>query len=191
MAIAAISAIALTGCQDQSGPEVVNPLPPSATDFPASPEPTPSSSTAGGDVREAVAVNLDCSAVVDAQTMYDFNPNFGLLSSFSPDAGSLAAQAVASKGVACRWLNQTSGVTLDVSIAKPSSTDFEAAQALAKSGTPASGFGDAAYFSSSGGTGALQVFAGDYWLTTTSVFYSQAADAASIMNATLKSIGQG
>lgn len=182
----------LTGCQNQTTEPTLNPLPPSASDLPSTtPSPSVSPSAPVENPDNAVPVNVDCSRVVDAQTMYDFNPNFGLLSNFSPDAGSLAAQAVARKGVACRWLNQTSGVTLDVSIAMPGPETLEAAKSLAKSGSAVSGFGDTAYFSNSGGTGALQVFAGDYWLTTTSVFYSQAADAASIMNAALKSIGKG
>lgn len=113
--------------------------------------------------------------------MYDFNPNFGLLASFTPDAGTLAAAAVASKGVACRWINQTSSATVDVSIAHPAPTALSAARDAASAGTPVSGLGDAAYFATSGGAGVVQVFRGEFWITARSVFFSTAADANSIL----------
>lgn len=113
--------------------------------------------------------------------MYDFNPNFGLLNSFTPDAGSLAASAVAAKGVACRWVNQTSGDTVDVSISNPGPSALAAAKNTASSGTPVAQLGDAAYFSKSGGAGIVQVFRGDFWITVRSVYFSSASDATSIL----------
>jgi hypothetical protein len=125
---------------------------------------------------------------VSAQTIYDFNPNFGLLSSFSPAAGTLTARAVADQGTACRWLNQTSGATIDVSISQPGPNALAAARNAAASGTTVSGLGDAAFFSSSGGVGLVQVFAGEYWITSTSAFYSSADDARSILMDALAAI---
>ncbi|MEO7148109.1 MAG: hypothetical protein ABIW81_03935 [Terrimesophilobacter sp.] len=118
---------------------------------------------------------------MSAQTMYDFNPNFGLLAKFTPEAGSFAARAVADKGVACRWINQTSGDTVDVSISRPAPTGFAAAKGAATSGKPVTGIGDAAYFTTRGTAGTVQVFIGNYWVTVTSVYFSSASDAQSIV----------
>ena len=121
--------------------------------------------------------------------MYDFNPNFGLLAKFTPDAGSFAARAIADKGVACRWINQTSGDTVDVSISRPAPTGFDAAKGAATSGKPVTGIGDAAYFTTRGNAGTVQVFSGTYWVTVTSVYFSSAGDAQSIVADAVASIG--
>lgn len=113
--------------------------------------------------------------------MYDFNPNFGLLASFTPDSGSLAEQAVADQGTVCRWINQTSGDTIDVTISQPGPTAFAQARSSAGTGTPVSGLGDAAYFSASGGPGVVQSFSGPFWITATSVFFTVPDDASGIV----------
>jgi hypothetical protein len=117
--------------------------------------------------------------------VYDFNPNFGLDSSFSPKAGTAAATAVADKGTACNWLNQTSSDTFSVAVARPTSSDLTRLKATAAAGTPASGLGDAAYFSASGGVGRVDVFTGAYWLAATSVYFGSAADAKDLVTAAL------
>ena len=115
--------------------------------------------------------------------MYDFNPNFGLLSQFSPAAGTLAARAAADDGTVCRWINQTSDDTIDVSISQPGQKALAAAMAAASSGSSVNGLGDSAYFAASGGTGVVQVFSGSRWITATSVYFSTARDADSIISA--------
>ena len=113
--------------------------------------------------------------------MYDFNPNFGLLDSFNPGANTLAARAVADDGTACRWINQTSGVTIDFGLSSPGSTAIAEAKAAAKSGTAVSGLGDEAYFAASGGIGVLQAFTGTVWITAASEYFSAPQDAATLM----------
>jgi len=113
--------------------------------------------------------------------MYDFNPNFGLLASFTPDSGTLAARAVADKGIACRWVNQTSGDTVDVSLSHPAPNDLSVAMDAAQTGTPVAGLGDSAFFSKSGSAGVVQVFRGEFMVTVRSVFFSTAADASTIL----------
>lgn len=126
-------------------------------------------------------MSIPCNDVVSAQTMYNFNPNFGLLANFTPDPGSFAEQALAIEGVACRWVNQTSGATIDVSIAQPGPTALADAKDAASSGAPVSGIGDAAFFSQSGAPGVVQAFAGPFWVTATSVYFAAPGDASSIM----------
>ena len=129
----------------------------------------------------ATPMSIPCDSVVSAQTMYDFNPNFGLLASFTPDSGSLAAKAVTDKGVACRWINQTSGDAIDITISHPGPSAFDSVKGAASAGASVGGLGDEAYFSTSGGQGIVQAFSGPYWVTGTSVFFSGAADATSLM----------
>jgi hypothetical protein len=121
--------------------------------------------------------------------MYDFNPNFGLLASFSPDAGTLTARAVSDEGTVCRWINQTSGDTIDVSISQPGANALAAARSAAESGSSMSGLGDAAFFSHSGGTGVVQVFAGQRWITVTSVYLASPNDARNIVESAVSAAG--
>jgi hypothetical protein len=184
LAVGVLAAAALSACVPEPGTAPTRD--PGAVSTPsASPSiPAPSQTTAPPETSEQpTAVAIPCFSVVDAQTMYDFNPNFGLLASFAPSAGSLAARATADKGTVCRWSNQTSGDTVDVTISRPGSTAFTAAKGAARTGTPVSGLGDAAYFSTSGGAGVVQVFDGPFWITATSVYFSSADDANGIMRA--------
>jgi hypothetical protein len=109
--------------------------------------------------------------------MYDFNPNYVLLNSFTPAAGTPAATALASKGVACRWENSTSGVTIDVSVAKPAPNKLGGLKSNA--GSPADGFDG--YFAVAGGTGTAQVFSGPYWATLSSKAFFAAGDASDLV----------
>lgn len=182
-----VAAISLSGCQSPGnglGPTTAPPAPEPTQ----STSPSPSSSETEAPTEEATPVSIPCGSVIDAQTMYDFNPNFGLLAKFSPDAGTLTARAVSDEGTVCRWINQTSGDTIDVSISQPAKSALSAAQSEAESGTSASGFGDAAYFSHSGGTGLVQIFDGPYWVTVTSVYFSSAGDANSLASSVLSSL---
>jgi hypothetical protein len=126
-------------------------------------------------------VQIACGTLVSAQTMYDFNPNFTLQANYAPNSGTPGYAAAADKGTACNWVNDTSGETLSVSVARPGSVEFAALKASAATGTPVSGYGDAAYFAS----GRLDIFSGDYWLVTQSNQYSTANDAAAIAKSAL------
>ncbi|WP_343925611.1 arginyl-tRNA synthetase [Rhodoglobus aureus] len=170
------SALLLTACvqgePDPTGPNPTRTIDPSSTPS-IEPEPT---SVATNDP-EATAVDLACADLISPQAMYDFNPNFLLLNSFTPPAGSSAATALASKGVACRWENSTSGVTIDVSVAKPAPSKLDGFKSNA--GSPADGFDG--YFAVASGTGTAQVFSGAYWATLSSKAFFEAADALDLV----------
>ncbi|WP_394768700.1 arginyl-tRNA synthetase [Lacisediminihabitans sp.] len=180
----AIAVVGLTGCVGTPKPSgssssptasaSVSPSPtPTPTGAPASPSPTPTAGT------PAQAVTIGCNTLVSPQTMYDFNPNFGLDASFTPGGGTPTAKAVAAKGVACDWTNQTSGDKVTIAVARPGSAALAELKASAGAGTAVAGIGQSAFFSSSGGTGRLDVFTGTYWLVATSVFFGGAADFGS------------
>ncbi|MHC5796867.1 arginyl-tRNA synthetase [Lacisediminihabitans sp. FW035] len=184
VALAATVALALAGCVPEPGSQAT-PKPSRSSTSSASPSasatPSPSPSTPAA----ATPTKIPCDTLVSAQTVYDFNPNFGLDSAFSPKSGSAAATAVAYTGTACNWLNQTSGDTFTVAVARPAATDLASVKAKAATGTPASGLGDAAYFSTSGGVGRVDVFSGAYWLVATSVYFGSAADANDLVTSAL------
>ncbi|MGV8895636.1 MAG: hypothetical protein ACOH10_05860 [Rhodoglobus sp.] len=135
-------------------------------------------------VETGTPVGLSCNDVVSPQQMYDFNPNYGLVTGFVPQSGSLAGQAVAANGLACQWMNQTSGATIVISVAHLDAKSTAARKAyLAANSTPVSNFGPDGYFDQGDLGSAAQAFPGELWVTATSIVFFNAEDAASLMSA--------
>ena len=129
-------------------------------------------------------VTLGCPDLISAQALYDYNPNVSLLNSFSPAEGSLAADAVAKQGVACRLINQTSGATIDIGIVRFTDAAFEAKQAaVSGSSTPTDAYDG--YFDA----GVAQAFSDPYWVTVSSSDFLEGADAEPIVGPVLASLG--
>lgn len=123
-------------------------------------------------------VNTTCNELITPQNMYDYNPNFGLLTSWTPDIGSDVAKAIAWNGVGCRWQNQTSNDLIDVSVASiVDRGTMVQLQDAAATGTAVAGYGDSAYFKMTGDVGELQIFSGSYWITLKSDWFWAASDA--------------
>jgi hypothetical protein len=194
VALAATVALGLAGCVPGPGTPA-SPRPSGSSTPSASPSASASSSTSAtaspstspspSVAPAGTPTKIPCGTLVSAQAVYDFNPNFGLDSTFSPKSGTAAATAVADQGTACSWLNQTSRDTFTIAVARPAAAEFASLKAKASTGTPASGLGDAAYFSTSGGVGRVDVFTGKYWLVATSVYFSTAAGARNLVTAAL------
>ncbi|MBX3094078.1 MAG: arginyl-tRNA synthetase [Cryobacterium sp.] len=160
-----------------------NPSPsmsPGASDTPSSPTPQPDDA--------AVPVSIPCTTAISPQRMYEFNPNFALLSSFTPVPGSSAATAVTYEGTVCRWVHESNGTTIDVSIARPALADREKLAAAARSGAPLDNVADESYFLTSNGVGTAQAFSGAYWMTMSSEYFASPADAAELLVAVVDSI---
>ena len=183
VALAATVALGLAGCVPKPG---VSASPnPSSSSHSSAPGPsvspsasaTPSSSPSTP--AAATPTKIPCDTLVSAQVVYDFNPNFGLDSGFSPKSGTAAATAVADKGTACSWLNQTSADTFAIAVARPAAAELASLKMTASTGTAVAGLGDAAHFSTSGGVGRVDVFRGAYWLVATSVYFGSATDFGS------------
>ncbi|MDJ0334663.1 hypothetical protein QMG83_05450 [Salinibacterium sp. G-O1] len=151
----------------------------------AVPEPTP-----GAHVETGEPVGVSCNDLISPQQMYDFNPNFGLIDGFVPLGGSLAGQAVAANGLACRWMNQSSGDTIDVSVAKLDAESIANRKAfLAASSTPVSSFGPDGYFDKGDLGSSAQAFPGKFWLTATSIAFFGDRDAVPIIGAAADALG--
>ena len=150
--------------------------------------PTPAPSVAPDPA--AIPFDIDCSDLVTAQQIYDYNPNFSLVNDFTPDAGTTAAAAVAAKGTACRWVNQTSGETIDISVAELNEKTLATAKSDAEASSDSSGaWGSGSYFGVSGGVGTAEAFSGAYWITASSAAFLEPADVGSLIDAAVGAVG--
>ena len=183
VALAATVALGLAGCVPKPGVSA-SPKPSSSSHSSApgpsvSPSASATPSSSPSTPAAATPTKIPCDTLVSAQVVYDFNPNFGLDSGFSPKSGTAAATAVADKGTACSWLNQTSADTFAIAVARPAAAELASLKMTASTGTAVAGLGDAAHFSTSGGVGRVDVFRGAYWLVATSVYFGSATDFGS------------
>lgn len=191
--VAAVLALGLSGCVPQGTPE-----PGESTDWTETQQPTttptdtpaPAVTEEPADGFDSTAVTIDCNTLVSPQVVYDYNANYGHQPDFTPAAGTDVATIVANQGVACNWVNQSSGVTFVVAVAQLAADDL----ATVRSGLPASsavsGIGDAAYFSASGGVGVAQVFAGPYWVVASSAGFYEVVEPKPLLQGALAALGQ-
>lgn len=161
--------LVLAGCgQTAAGP---TPTPTAAT---PSSTPTPAATPAETSAPEpgATPIDLGCEQVLTPQQMYDYNSIYSAVS-FTPDAGTTAAAAVAMQGVACRWVNTSSGATIDVSVAQPAPSQLADLPSRADDPAPYGFFAG----------GVAQAFPGAYWVTVASGDFIAAEDAAPLVGA--------
>jgi hypothetical protein len=179
---AAAVLLTLVGCTSPASTPA-----PTQTDGSSSNSATPtvsptSSATPTAQANDPTPVTIPCKALISAQEMYDFNPNFGLTANYAPASGSLAAQAVADKGIACEWTNQTSGDTIVITVAQLSaSATTTLKNQLVSSSNSVPTYGVEGYFLATGGVGTAQVFPGPYWVTATSSAFFEPGDAAQLV----------
>ena len=150
----------------------------------ASPTTQPSSPATG------VPVTIGCEQLVTAQAIYDYNPNFSLQADYSPAAGSLGAQAIEQRGIACSWINQTSGETIEIAVAQlpePELTALKNNLVMTSNSVPT--YDVEGYFEVDGGVGVAQAFPGPYWLTGSSTTFFEPGDAAPLIAAAVVGLG--
>jgi len=122
-------------------------------------------------------VTLACGQMLTPQDVYDFNPTLSGPLGWTPTSGSEADRAQGWNGLACRWVYESSGIPVDVSVARI--VDFGTMSTLltsARTGTSVAGLGDEAYFA---GT-TLQVFQDGYWLAIRDPWSSSGWDNGSL-----------
>jgi hypothetical protein len=159
--------------------DATGPAAPSST---SQPDPAPSLSPT------SVPVDVTCDQLISADTMYAFNSNYGLVD-YTPADGSVGAAALDSQGVVCRWQNQTSNDTIDLSVANLDAVSIEKLreQAATKSTLATLPSGDS-YFTTSGGVGVVVAFASSYWIVMSSGFFSEAADATDLLDSVVAAL---
>ncbi|MEO5535203.1 MAG: arginyl-tRNA synthetase [Pseudolysinimonas sp.] len=165
---------------------------PTATTPASTPRPTPTPTatpTPSATPDQLTPIDVACADLVDPDAVYAFDPNLALLGSWTPDAGSAAADAVAAGGVACRWVLESGGGTMDVSVASLSDNRIDALKNDASAtSTPVPTYGDEAYFSVEGGVGTAIVFQGNYWLVATSVTFAEPGEPSDIIDSALAAL---
>lgn len=159
----------------------------------ATPTATPSSAptvTPTPTVEPGVPVTITCEELVPLGVMYEYDPNFSLKPAFTPMSGSLAAEAVAEGGVACQWVHQTSGVTIELSVAQPSATAANARMNdLVGSSQSVPTYEVEGYFQLNGTIGEAQAFPLPFWVTAVSPAFFEPGDPAPIIAAMLSALG--
>jgi hypothetical protein len=180
MAGSAVGAVlALTGCLNQaSAPTNTTSAsaPTSSSSAPSAPSASPSPTNPPG-----TPVTIACTSVLTPQQVYNYNPNYVATQAFKPGQGTLGATAVAASGRVCGWVNETSGVKLEVAVAQPAPRQLATLRSAATSGTAVQPGGSATgFFSVAGGSGTLQIFTGAYWIVLSSADIASQTDVATL-----------
>jgi hypothetical protein len=186
LVVAALGVALLAGCVPEPEPQetgFTGPNPPG--DPTGQPAPTLTATPVGTPIDE------DCSDLIPADTIYAYNPNFGLIDPYTPADGSIGASAINYEGVACRWQNQTSGDNIDLGVAhldEPSLTALKNAAFEDSEMVPT--YGEEAYFSvGSNGVGTAIVFQGPYWIVLESREFFEPGDATDLVESVIAGLG--
>jgi hypothetical protein len=159
----------------------------------ATASPTPGGSTSAPSAG-ATPIDIDCTTLLTPEALYEINPNYSANAEYSPAAGGTARDQVGDGGLACGWINQTSGSTLEVSVSNPGegrATELKDAFAADSTAVPAFGTPPVeGFFEMNGAVGEAQVFSGPYWLTAVSTDFVEAGDAAPVVEAALAALEQ-
>ena len=185
--VAAASVTLLAGCTP-------GPAEPTGSDAPTGSATASASPTAAPEPTEtaepATPFAIDCNALVTADQLYAFNPNFGTDPGYEPSAANVVAVVEEDEGTACGYLNQTSGEVIEIAVATPTATAGETRRnAAATTSKPVPTYGTPpdveGYFLQAGGTGEAQVFHGPYWIVVDSVAIFEPGDAQQLVTAVL------
>lgn len=182
--VAVVCLALLAGCVPQQGAtEPARTATPSQTPS-ATATPTPSATPDAA--ADGTPVTIACDKLISAQAMYDYNPNFSLKSGYTPAAGSLPAQVTAQKGLACAWVNQTSGALIEVAVANlPAAHLTQLKNALVTTSNSVPTYEVEGYFKVNGANGEAQAFFDPYWIVATSPVFFEPGDAQPIVAAAI------
>lgn len=135
---------------------------------------------------EPEPLDLACADLVDADAMYAFDPNYALLGEVEPEAGTAGADDIAAGGVACQWVRESGGGTIDLSVAAYSEAQLDGLKNDAfTSSTMVPTYGDEAYFEVDGGVGTAIVFQGPYRLVVSSESFFEPGEPTGIIESAL------
>lgn len=175
------SVVLLAGCVP-TGDATPTPTATPSESASATPQPTTEPSAEPTASSENEPVTIACADLVSLDEMYAFDPNYSLLTSFTPAPGSAAAEAVANRGIACRWVQNSSGVTIDFAVAHLNEPALIAKKSEAQTTSDSvSSYGADGFFSVTGSTGTAQIFSDPFWLTAASENFVEPEDAAQLV----------
>ena len=189
---ATLALIALAGCAPESSAEPTASAAPSAT---ATAEPTasatataePTATPTPPPAPEGTPVALTCDQVLTPDDVYALNPNFGEDPEYAASSNA-AVTATTYGGLACGWLNQSSGEVIEVVLAMPNESLANTLKDAALSdGEIVPTYGSApeveGYFSASSST--AQVFTRGYWVAVTDPGMIEPGDAGPVLDIVL------
>ncbi|WP_167047871.1 iron ABC transporter ATP-binding protein [Salinibacterium sp. ZJ454] len=185
--VGTVLVMALAGCTAENLEASETPKPSTSATASSAPEPTESATPEPEpEPIVGVPITLSCDEVLAPQAVYDYNPNFGTDPNYAPADGSLAASIVGYSGLACGWVNQTSGETFEVAVAElpDAALDTFKNQAGAQSTmvpTYGHGGGFEGYFTVNYGVGEARVFTGSNWIVVSSTAFYEPGDAIPIV----------
>lgn len=134
-------------------------------------------------------LGISCADLVDPDAVYSFNPNLALLGEWTPDAGTAAADALDAGGVACRWVLESGGGTMDISVARlPEDDILQLKNEAFASSEMVPTYGDEAYFEVEGGVGTAIVFQGRFWMVVSSEAFAEPGEPAEIIESVLAAL---
>jgi hypothetical protein len=180
--VAAATLFALAACVEAPDPRD-GPSPSVTPSETATAEPDPTATSA------PQPLDVACEDLVDADTIYAFDPNYALIGAFDPEPGSPAADDVAVGGVACQWVRESGSGTIDLSVAAYSEAQLDELknQAFASS-TMVPTYGEEAYFEVEGGVGTAIVFQGRYRLVVSSESFFEPGEPTGIIESALAAL---
>ncbi len=184
--VSIIALAALTGCVPTADEPVTQPTAVATT---APPSATPSATPTAGDV-DGIPVTITCDQLVPPQAMYDYNPNFGLEAGYSPATGSRAAEIVKQNGLACAWVNQSSGDRIEVAVAElpePHSTRLKNELITTSNSVPT--YEVEGYFAIEGSVGVAEAFPDPFWVVASSTVFLEPGDVSPLMAAAVTALG--
>ncbi|MFM6973763.1 MAG: iron ABC transporter ATP-binding protein [Agromyces sp.] len=163
---------------------------PSDTSSTSTSSPAPTESTTPTPTASGTPLTLGCEQILSLQNVYDFNPNYSQDPAFKVPTPILPLTQIG--GVACGWVNQTSGEKFAVGVAKPDEATQAtvANQAAAQyQAVPTYGTtGIEGYFGVQSGVGVATVFANGYWIVFVSEAFVEPGDAAHLVEGALSNL---
>jgi hypothetical protein len=112
-----------------------------------------------------------------------------LLGDWTPDVGTAAAGAVDAGGVACRWVLESGGGTMDLSVAQlPDDDILQLKNEAFASSQMVPTYGDEAYFEVEGGVGTAIVFQGRFWMVVSSEAFAEPGEPTEIIDSALSAL---
>jgi hypothetical protein len=190
LALAGLLATAVSACASETE---ATPSEPSASPTPTASE-TPEPTDTAAPMTVGTPVTIDCNTLVSPDAIYAFNPNYGLSESYTPAAGTEAATIAEAKGLACQWVNQTSGEIVQVAVADLPADKITALKnnyVMNSNSVPT--YGVEGYFEAppaEGDLGTAEAFSGTFWISATSDAFYEPGDAQPIVEAALAGVGE-
>jgi len=186
LVLAGAVAVGATACAaEQEAAPTTSPTAPTG-----SATPTPTATSTAPAPAEGVPIAIGCDALITPDAIYDYNPNYSLDTAYAPADGTEAAEVAKLDGLTCSWVNQTSGVAIEVAVAQLSDADLTALKnKFVTESNSVPTYRVEGYFQLVDAAGQADAFDGPYWITASSADFFEPGDAEPIIAAAIAGLG--